>query len=105
MSSENPPRVTVSELRALDEPLIGIWSRNPNHVTFARVLNKPRATAYYFVEHSDVPRVEVGGRTLIPVPALLRWLGVDLDDGRSAPNSAGDVVDPSVDVRLSLKSA
>lgn len=51
---------------------------------FARLVGISRSSAYEAVKRGEVPVRRVGRRLFVPVPALKRWLGVDLDATASA---------------------
>ena len=44
----------------------------------ARVVGIGRTPAYDAIKRGDIPSRRVNGRILIPVPELLRWLGMEL---------------------------
>ena len=48
----------------------------------ARIIGLGRTAAYDAVRHGDVPSRRVNGRILIPVPALLNWLGANCQTGQ-----------------------
>lgn len=66
MINPNGNHVTLDDIR----PLATI-----NVDTLALVLGIGRNAAYDAVKTGDVPSWKIGGRILIPVPALLRKLG------------------------------
>lgn len=45
----------------------------------AEVLHIGRGSAYEAVRTGQIPALKIGGRVLVPVPALLRVLGAELD--------------------------
>jgi len=46
---------------------------------FARLVGIGRSAAYEAARRGEFPVRRVGRRLFVPVPALKRWLGVDLD--------------------------
>ena len=46
---------------------------------FARLVGISRSAAYEAARRNEFPVRRVGRRLFVPVPALKRWLGVDLD--------------------------
>jgi excisionase family DNA binding protein len=59
---------------------------------FARLVGISRSAAYEAARRGEFPVRRVGRRLFVPVPALKRWLGVDLEvpasDARSGPTLA-----------------
>jgi hypothetical protein len=47
----------------------------------APIVGLGRTAAYEAVKRGDLPSRKVNGRVLIPVPALLSWLGVEASSG------------------------
>ena len=72
---------------------IPVWSNDSGTPTAAAVLGISRDLAYRSARSGDIPTIRVGRRVVVPVPAFLRWLGVDDIDGRggSAESSRGHV--------------
>jgi hypothetical protein len=66
MPAQNSRQLTLDDIR----PLATI-----DVDTLALVLGIGRNAAYEAVKTGDVPSWKIGGRILIPVPALLRRLG------------------------------
>src|SRR5438874_11852036 len=59
---------------------------------FARLVGISRSAAYEAARRGDFPVRRVGRRLFVPVPALRRWLGVDLDADTSEDVPAGEAV-------------
>lgn len=62
--------LTLTELRNLDSPTISVEQ-------LAEVLNIARGSAYAAVRRGELPSLHIGRAIRIPVPALLRTLGVE----------------------------
>ena len=59
---------------------------------FARLVGISRSAAYEAARRGDFPVRRVGRRLFVPVPALRRWLGVDLDADASAAAPTGEAI-------------
>jgi len=59
---------------------------------FARLVGISRSAAYEAARRGDFPVRRVGRRLFVPVPALRRWLGVDLDADTSEDVPASEAV-------------
>lgn len=68
-------RFTIDDIR--DELVIDVWNEDPAIPTLAQVLNLSKNSAYAAVHAGEVPSLKLGRRYKIPVPQLLRVLGVD----------------------------
>lgn len=78
------PTLSITSLRELT--VMRVWDEDPNVPSLGSALGVGRAKAYDLARSGAVPTVRIGTRVMIPVPALLRWLG----DESSADNGLLD---------------
>ena len=76
------PRLTLADIR--DLPTVHVW--HATEPSLAALLRFSRSSAYDAVKRGEVPSLRIGGRVVVPVPALLRMLGDQPDAG---PSGAG----------------
>ncbi len=70
MESGTIDRITIAEIRdrtTLTVPEAG------------RVFGMSRGSAYQAAQRGELPTIRIGRRIVVPVPALLRLLGADLE--------------------------
>ncbi len=70
--------VGVDDLRELPA-VLRVWSPDPQEPTLAVVLGLSKAAVWAGIHAGELPAQRVGHRWLVPTPALLRWLGVEVD--------------------------
>lgn len=72
--------MTAAEERRLVSVIADLSDRTVITVEeFGRLVGISRSAAYEAARRGDFPVRRVGRRLFVPVPALKRWLGVDLD--------------------------
>jgi len=66
----------MPEVTTLDSPIAALQGRVTVSVEeAARLLGLGRSAAYEAARRGDLPTRRLGRRLLVPVPALLEWLG------------------------------
>lgn len=65
------PLVTLADIRHL--PTVHVW--HSTEPSLAALMRFSRSSAYDAVKRGEVPSLRLGGRVVVPVPALLRMLG------------------------------
>jgi hypothetical protein len=80
--------VGLDDLRDLPA-VLRVWSPDPREPTLAGVLGLSKAATWAGVHAGQLPARRVGHRWLVPTPALLRWLGAEVDTGNGHGQMAG----------------
>ena len=69
----------MTEVTTLDSPLTALQGRVTVSIEeAARLLGLGRSAAYEAARRGELPTRRLGRRLLVPVPALLDWLGASL---------------------------
>jgi excisionase family DNA binding protein len=69
----------MPEVTTLDSPIAALQGRATVSVEeAARLLGLGRSAAYEAARRGELPTRRLGRRLLVPVPALLEWLGADV---------------------------
>lgn len=86
----------MRENNEMDQPVVGPLFEGRLAITVpeaAEFLGLGRATAYRAVRAGQIPAIEVGSRLIVPVPTLLRMVGIavigDQHAAVEAPTTAG----------------